>query len=269
MKHLLETAIKASLEAGKRIMEIYEHEDFEVNFKGDDSPLTKADLASHEIIMTHLSDTNIPVLSEEGKDIAYEDRKDWKQLWIIDPIDGTKEFIKKNGEFTVNIALIEDQKPILGVIYVPALGELYYASSEFGSFKLDNITEFSGIDDVIKNADKLPRTITHESQPINPRRYTVVASKSHLSPETEEYILDLENEHGTVSTTSKGSSLKLCMVAEGQADCYPRFAPTMEWDTAAGQAICMYAGKTVFDYTTQKEMLYNRENLLNNWFLVK
>ncbi len=262
MNNLLETAIKASLEAGKRIMEIYDNEDFEVDFKGDESPLTKADLASHHIIMVHLRSTGIPVLSEEGKDIPYEQRKDWKQLWIVDPIDGTKEFIKKNGEFTVNIALVEDQVPVLGVIYVPALQELYFSSKEIGSFKVENIIDFTSLQEIQGLSKKLPLLVEKEN-------YTVVASKSHLSPETVKYIIGLEEEHGKVESVSKGSSLKLCMVAEGRADCYPRFAPTMEWDTAAGQAICMYAGKTVLDYTTKNEMLYNRENLLNNWFLVK
>ena len=262
MNNLLEIAIKASLVAGKRIMEIYNNEDFEVDFKTDNSPLTKADLASHKIIMDFLKDTNIPVLSEEGKDLSYEERKQWSELWIVDPIDGTKEFIKRNGEFTVNIALVKDQVPVLGVIYVPALQELYFAEKEVGSYKLEGITAFLGMEEIAKTATKLPQTT-------NNKPYTVVASKSHLSPETEEYIASLEKDHGKVETISKGSSLKLCMVAEGVAQQYPRFAPTMEWDTAAGQAICMYAGKTVLDYTTKKAMLYNRENLLNNWFLVK
>lgn len=258
---LLETAIKASLEAGKRIMEIYDHEDFEVDIKSDNSPLTKADLASHEIIMIFLKTTKIPVLSEEGKGIPYESRKAWPQLWIVDPIDGTKEFIKKNGEFTVNIALIENQIPILGVIYVPAMGDLYFSHRENGSFKVKNFFEFISMEALEAEASKLPLQLKNET-------YTVVASKSHLSYETEEYIRELEKQHGKVNSISKGSSLKLCMVAEGIADCYPRFAPTMEWDTAAGQAICKYAGKTVMDYETKSEMLYNRENLLNNWFLV-
>ncbi|SFN76327.1 3'(2'),5'-bisphosphate nucleotidase CysQ family protein [Salegentibacter flavus] len=279
LHELLELAIKASLAAGKRIMEIYENEDFEVEAKGDDSPLTKADLASHKIIMEYLEETNIPVLSEEGKDLPYEERKKWSQLWIVDPIDGTKEFIKKNGEFTVNIALVENQIPILGVIYVPAMQELYFASKEIGSYNLKGVIEFSTQEEIIKTAIKLPRTTNYElqthprksygGQATNHKPYTVVASKSHLSPETEDYINSLESEHGQVETISKGSSLKLCMVAEGQADEYPRFAPTMEWDTAAGQAICMYAGKKVIDQETNLEMLYNRKELLNNWFLVK
>lgn len=262
MKQLLETAIKASLEAGKRIMEIYENEDFEVDFKGDDSPLTKADLASHEIIIDFLKKTDIPVLSEEGKDIPYEERKNWKRLWIVDPIDGTKEFIKRNGEFTVNIALVEDQKPILGVIYVPALEELYYAEQETGSYKASGVCSDYNLERLDLMANRLPLARKDNN-------YRVVASKSHLSKETEDYIDSLKKEFGQVETISKGSSLKLCMVAEGKANQYPRFAPTMEWDTAAGQAICTYAGKTVLDWETKKEMLYNREQLLNNWFLVK
>ncbi|MGO3182943.1 MAG: 3'(2'),5'-bisphosphate nucleotidase CysQ [Aequorivita sp.] len=262
MNQLLSIAIQASLEAGKRIMEIYENESFDVDFKSDNSPLTKADLASHEIIISYLNETDIPILSEEGKHLSYDIRKTWDKLWIVDPIDGTKEFIKKNGEFTVNIALVENQIPILGVIYVPVLKQLYFASKELGAFKLADITAFSSLETILKTADKLPLAIEKEN-------FTVVASKSHLSKETEDYITELEKEHGKVITISKGSSLKLCMVAEGIADQYPRFAPTMEWDTAAGHAICKYAGKTVYDFKTQEEMLYNRENLLNNWFLIK
>jgi 3'(2'), 5'-bisphosphate nucleotidase len=262
MNKTLTIAIKAALEAGKRIMEIYNNESFDVDFKTDQSPLTKADLASHDIIIAHLKGTSTPILSEEGKHLDYEVRKLWDKLWIVDPIDGTKEFIKKNGEFTVNIALVENQIPVLGVIYVPARKELYFARKTLGSFKVNEITEFSSFTEILKSADQLPLTIKK-------KKFTVVASKSHLSKETEDYIKTLENEHGEVITISKGSSLKLCMVAEGMADQYPRFAPTMEWDTAAGQAICKYAGKTVYDYKTDKEMLYNRKELLNNWFLVK
>ena len=261
MKKLLETAIQASLEAGAQIMSIYESGDFDINLKKDDSPLTKADIASHEAIMSYLEGTNIPVLSEEGKDIDYNKRRNWSQLWIVDPLDGTKEFIKKNGEFTVNIALIEEQKPILGVIYVPALKTLYFAEKNLGSFKVSGISDDQP-KEILKKAKKLP--LINERQP-----YTVVASKSHLSPETEDYILELKRTHGSVETISKGSSLKLCMVAEGIADCYPRFAPTMEWDTAAGHAICSFAGKVVIDQNSQEEMTYNRQNLLNHWFLVK
>ena len=262
MKDLLEIAIAASLDAGMEIMKIYESDDFEVGFKKDESPLTKADLASHHLILDYLNKTEISVLSEEGKDISYEHRKQWDRLWIVDPIDGTKEFIKKNGEFTVNIALIENQEPILGVIYVPALKDLYFASKDTGCYLAKGVDVNNSIQDVWKVADKLPMVS-------DSKIYTIVASKSHLSKETEEFIKKIQLEKGEVKTLSKGSSLKLCMVAEGKADCYPRFAPTMEWDTAAGHAICKYAGKSVIDMDTGKEMLYNREKLLNNWFIVQ
>ena len=262
MKQLLSTAINAALEAGKAILEIYDSGNFDVEIKGDNSPLTKADIASNNVIMSFLTKTNIPVLSEEGKTIPYESRKNWKQLWIVDPIDGTKEFIKRNGEFTVNIALIENRKPILGVIFVPYKGELYFSSKEMGAFKVNVNLELYDVDTLIDKALKIP--IERDN-----KTFTIVASRSHMSPETEDYVKQMKDKHGHVNLISKGSSLKLCMVAEGQADCYPRFAPTMEWDTAAGQAICENAGFEVIDWKTKKNMLYNRKDLLNNWFLVK
>ena len=262
LTELLHHSIIAALEAGKAILDIYHSDDFEVELKGDDSPLTKADIASHNVIMSHLKATHIPVLSEEGKSIPYEDRKDWSQLWIVDPIDGTKEFIKRNGEFTVNIALIENQKTLLGVIYVPVLGDLYFSTSEIGAYKVSvNLNDYD-VSTLISQGNKLP--LERED-----KTFTIVASRSHRSPETDEYINQMRDKHGDVNLISKGSSLKLCMVAEGQADCYPRFAPTMEWDTAAGQAICEHAGFEVIDWSTKERMLYNRAELLNAWFLVK
>ena len=258
---LLNTAITAALEAGKVILEIYHSGEFDVEIKGDNSPLTKADTDSHNVIMSYLTETNIPVLSEEGKDIAYEERKDWKQLWIVDPIDGTKEFIKRNGEFTVNIALIENQKTQIGVIFVPVTGELYFSTKEMGAFKVAINLEDYSLEDILSKANKLPL------QPQD-NTFTIVASRSHMSIETEDYVQQMRDIHGEVNLISKGSSLKLCMVAEGVANCYPRFAPTMEWDTAAGQAICEHAGFEVIDWKTKEHMLYNREELLNNWFLV-
>ena len=262
MKQLLNTAITAALEAGKAILEIYHSGEFDVEIKGDNSPLTRADTASHNVIMTYLESTDIPVLSEEGRDISYQERKDWKQLWIADPIDGTKEFIKRNGEFTVNIALIENQKTLIGVIFVPVTGELYFSTKEMGAFKVKVDLDNFDIETLILNGNKLP--LKRED-----KTFTIVASRSHMSKETEEYVQEMRNIHGEVHLISKGSSLKLCMVAEGTADCYPRFAPTMEWDTAAGQAICEHAGFKVIDWGTKENMLYNREELLNNWFLVK
>ena len=262
MKNLLNTAVIAALEASKAILKIYHSGTFDIELKGDNSPLTRADTASHNLIMSHLETAGIPVLSEEGKDIPYQERKDWKQLWIVDPIDGTKEFIKKNGEFTVNIALIENQKPIIGVIFAHVTGELYFSSKEFGAYKV--VVDLKNYDAkaLLAKASKLPLQPKDNS-------FTIVASRSHMSAETREYVQQMRDIHGEVNLISKGSSLKLCMVAEGTANCYPRFAPTMEWDTAAGQAICEHAGFEVIDWGTKENMLYNREELLNNWFLVK
>lgn len=257
---LLKLAVQASLQAGIAIMEIYKEDDFEIQNKDDNSPLTKADLAANNVITKFLLETNIPILSEEGKSIEYSTRKNWNQLWIVDPIDGTKEFIKRNGEFTVNIALIENQKPVLGVVYAPAIDTLYFSSREQGAFKVKISKESSAVE-IFQKAMPLPISAIG-------RKYTVVASRSHLSEETLDYIENLKSEHGEMEFISIGSSLKLCLVAEGKADCYPRFAPTMEWDTAAGQAICEHAGCKVIDQGTGKAMLYNREELLNNWFIV-
>ena len=262
MTENLKTAIRSSLEAGKAILEIYHSGDFDIEIKGDTSPLTRADKVAHNVIVSYLEKTGIPLLSEEGKEIPYQERKNWKQLWIVDPIDGTKEFIKRNGEFTVNIALIENQIAELGVIFVPVSGVLYFSCKELGSFKVQVDLKSYDLEDILKAADKLP--LQRED-----KTYTVVASRSHMSKETETYVAEMKAKHGIVNLISKGSSLKLCMVAEGRADCYPRFAPTMEWDTAAGQAICEHAGFLVIDYNTKENILYNRKKLLNNWFLVK
>jgi len=261
MKDILNTAINAALEAGKSILKIYHSGEFDIEIKGDNSPLTKADIASHNVIMSYLTKTKIPVLSEEGKAIPYEERKNWNQLWIVDPIDGTKEFIKRNGEFTVNIALIENQQPLIGVIFVPATGDLYFSSKEKGAFKVLVNLENYDIETLISNANKLP--LQQEGS-----AFTIVASRSHMSIETETYVQEMRSKYGQVKLISKGSSLKFCLVAEGVAHCYPRFAPTMEWDTAAGQAICEHAGFKVTDIENKKKMIYNRENLLNNSFLV-
>ena len=262
MKQFLNTAITAALEAGKTILEIYRSGDFFIEVKGDNSPLTRADTAAHNVIMSYLRKTGIPVLSEEGRNISYEERKKWEKLWIVDPIDGTKEFIKRNGEFTVNIALVVNQKSLLGVIFVPVTGDLYFSIKELGAFKVSVDLENYDLENLISDANKLPLERDDKT-------FTIVASRSHMSLETESYVQEMRNIHGEVLLISKGSSLKLCLVAEGTANCYPRFAPTMEWDTAAGQAICEHAGFQVIDWFSKENMLYNRKELLNNWFLVK
>ena len=240
-----------ALEAGNTIMEIYSR-DFSIEYKDDKSPLTEADLASNEVIIKALEKYKLPIMSEEGREIPYEERKEWEYYWCIDPIDGTKEFIKKNGEFTVNIALIHKDTPILGVVYAPALKDMYKAKKGEGAFK---------------NNQTLPLTVNNSPE----KSLKVVASKSHLSEETQTFIDDLAKSTENIEQVSKGSSLKLVMVAEGAADIYPRLAPTMEWDTAAADAIVRESGKMtyIFDETVNNSVVYNKVDLLNPWFVVR
>lgn len=254
---LTETAIKAAIKAGNEILDVYYNFDFGVEYKADNSPLTIADKWAHDVITEVLKETEIPVLSEEGKSISYNERKGWKLFWLVDPLDGTKEFIKRNDEFTVNIALIEHNSPIAGVVYVPVTKELFWGNSS-GSFKA--ITENEN--EPLNNIQQLPAVLMKEN-------FVVAGSKSHMNPETEEYIQSLETKGKPVEMKSKGSALKICMVAEGVADIYPRLASTMEWDTAAGHAIVKFAGKEIVQFENNKPLVYNKENLLNPWFVVK
>ena len=260
MNDWIRLALSASLEAGKAIMDIYEGEDLGVEYKEDASPLTRADRAAHHVIMRHLEPTGIPVLSEEGKHMPFEDRSEWDELWIVDPVDGTKEFIKRNGEFTVNIALVRQGRVAGGVVFAPVLGHVYVGVVGEGAWRLE-VPTVADVEVAWNDRMALPMDIER-------RPFTVVASRSHMSPETQAYVEEAKSIHGEVNLISKGSSLKLCMVAEGTADAYPRFAPTMEWDTAAGQAVCEAAGCDVIDQNTGEPMRYNREDLLNAWFLV-
>lgn len=253
--------IEASLKAGEEILAVYNRE-FSVEEKEDKSPLTEADKRSHLAIMSFLEKTDIPVLSEEGKHMDYSERKNWNQFWLVDPLDGTKEFIKKNGEFTVNIALIENGLPIYGIIYAPVLKKLFVGNVGQGAWVANDVEPTTSIESILANKISIP-----VSKPSSP--YIVVASRSHFSEETAAFVDELKKEKGDVDFASLGSSLKICLVAEGKADIYPRFGPTMEWDTGAGHAIAKAAGKTVIDYSTKVEMRYNKENLLNNWFIVE
>ena len=255
-------AIEASIAAGKVIMGIYE-KDFQIDFKNDNSPLTEADTAANTIIMHYLNKTDIPIISEENKQISYAIRKKWESCWIVDPLDGTKEFVKKNGEFTVNIALVKNGLPEFGVIYVPAIGVLYFG--DVSKQKANRMTiDYSNyaISDILKNASEIrPQN--------NSSTIRVVGSRSHMNQDTLDFVENLrQKSQKEIEMVSKGSSLKFCLLAEGSADVYPRFAPTMEWDTAAGQAICMATGLKVLDNSTNLEMRYNKENLLNSYFLV-
>jgi len=260
LSHLLDAAILASIEAGQAIIEIYKSDNFDIQTKSDSSPLTKADLAAHTIIIEHLKKTNIPILSEEDANIPFETRSQWDRFWLVDPLDGTKEFIKKNDEFTVNIALIEQGEPILGVIYLPVFNSIYFASADIGSFYQNNINKIA-LNTIVEKAIKLPLN--------TPDTYTLVGSRSHMNDLTKEYFLNVEKQQGKINIISKGSSLKLCMVAEGSAHEYPRFGPTMEWDTAAGHAIALFSGAKVTKDDGKTDLLYNKENLLNPYFIVK
>lgn len=263
----IDEIIAIAQKAGDAIMEIY-RKDFDIEYKDDQSPLTQADKKAHDIIVEALNALHItryssplPILSEEGSDIPYELRKDWDYFWMVDPLDGTKEFIQKNDEFTVNIALISCGEPVLGVVYAPAIGEMYYAKRGEGAYKMVLEEGAWGA------AKKLPI-------PRSDDRLVVVASKSHLSKETRLFIEKLQDSslmthRSSLECISKGSSLKLCMVAEGSADIYPRLAPTMEWDTAASCAIVCEAGKMTYHTDESTPLSYNKESLLNPWFIVK
>jgi 3'(2'), 5'-bisphosphate nucleotidase len=254
---LTEVAIKAAIKAGKEILDVYYNSDFGVEFKSDNSPLTIADKRAHNVITELLSETEIPVLSEEGKTIPFDERKNWRLFWLVDPLDGTKEFVKRNDEFTVNIALIEGNSPIAGVVYVPVTKELYWGNYK-GSFKVIVENE----NRPLENIRQLPSILMKEN-------FVVAGSKSHMNPETEKYIQSIDTKGKLVELKSKGSALKICMVAEGVADIYPRLAPTMEWDTAAGHAIIKFAGKEIIQFENNEPLVYNKENLLNPWFVVK
>ena len=260
---MLLQAIKASILAGKAILEVYQT-NFEVDFKEDKSPLTLADRRADDIIREAMKSTDLPVLSEEGEMIDHEIRQHWQQYWLVDPLDGTKEFVNRNGEFTVNIALIENHKPVVGVIYAPTIDLLYF-SNRREAYKIEkaekHLSENDSLEGLIRNSTQLPLQKKHNG-------FTIVSSRSHQHHETEAFINDLALQYPKIEIISKGSSLKLCMIAEGVADCYPRFGPTSEWDTAAGHAIVNASGgKLVLADNPSQELSYNKINLLNPSFI--
>lgn len=265
-QHYILEAIDAALLAGREILAVYNDpsSDFGIERKADNSPLTLADKRAHEIIRKRLEQTPFPMLSEEGISVPYAERCGWETFWMVDPLDGTKEFIKRNGEFTVNIALIVGTKPVMGVVYVPVTKELYWGVEGDGAYRLAGITDGDGrtLEALKADAVRLPEVEERD-------RFVIVASRSHLTPETEAYIEEMKRSHGDVELISSGSSLKICLVACGKADVYPRFAPTMEWDTAAGHAVAKAAGKEIYQAGTEQPLLCNKENLLNPWFIVE
>jgi len=252
LKDYLVSAKEISVGAGKKIMEVYKR-DFKVTDKQDGSPLTEADQAAHEYIVEQLRKMtpDIPVLSEESSSTEYEDRSSWRRFWLVDPLDGTKEFVKRNGEFTVNIALIREGQPVLGVVHAPDKDVTYYAAQGVGAFKDD---------------------ATGQGKPISVGKYrggpaTVVASRSHTGEAITSFLKELTAVEGEPETTCMGSSLKLCLVAEGVADVYPRLGLTSEWDTAAAHCVVEVAGGKVTDLEANR-LAYNKPDILNPFFIV-
>ncbi len=241
---MLDEVVAIALEAGEAIMRVYEG-DFSVSRKADDSPLTQADLAAHDVIDAGLARLapGIPILSEEAANIPYAERQTWQKYWLVDPLDGTREFIKRNGEFTVNIALIENHEPVLGVVYAPVLNLLFFSARGCGAYR--------------QLGDKLPQRI--HARDFDATQVTVVGSRSHAGDRLLQFLAKL----GPHLLISMGSSLKICLVAEGRADVYPRLGPTSEWDTAAAQCVLEEAGGRLVD-TQNRPFRYNtKDSLLN------
>ena len=250
--HYLDRVTDIARRAGAVILQIYQ-QDFEIDHKDDGSPLTQADMAAHNLIRDALLELtpDMPLLSEESRDIAWQDRSKWKSYWLVDPLDGTKEFVNRNGEFTVNIALISENRPVLGVVYAPVHDILYTGCEGAAATRTE------------KDGHRSKISVRHFSG----ESPTVVASRSHRGEALEGAIDRINAKHGEATILSMGSSFKLCLVAEGKADLYPRLGLTSEWDTAAAHAVVSAAGGKVVDLDGQ-ELHYNKENLLNPWFVV-
>jgi 3'(2'), 5'-bisphosphate nucleotidase len=258
-------AVRSAYAAGLAILKVYEKRTFRIRLKKDLSPVTEADHAAHRIIAKNLESGDIPLLSEEGKEIPYHIRNKWKRFWLVDPLDGTKEFIRRKDEFTVNIALIVEGVPVMGIIYAPCLDVMYFASDQVGAYRIRDYSnkdgEYHTHEELLEHAERLPLKIRR-------RPYTVVASRSHLNEATDMFIRVLRKEHPDLNLVSIGSSLKFCLMAEGKADIYPRFGRTCEWDTAAGQAIARVSGCTIKIYDREDFLSYNKKDLANPWFIV-
>jgi len=256
----MEALITIAKDAGTAILEVYEKEDFGIEIKADESPLTKADLAAHEIILAGLNKIapDIPVLSEESTEIPFSERRKWQRYFLVDPLDGTKEFINRNGEFTVNIALIDEGTPVMGVVYVPVKAVTYAGQ------QLEESSAF-----VERDGDRFEISSRNLQQRLRSNEpLTIVASRRHGGEALQACLKVLEKKFSAVESTNMGSSLKLCLVAEGKADLYPRLAPTSEWDTAAAQAVVEAAGGRVVDMSLMPLRYNSKDSLLNPFFYV-
>ncbi|MFT3737357.1 MAG: 3'(2'),5'-bisphosphate nucleotidase CysQ [Breznakibacter sp.] len=256
----VEFPLKAALEGGGEIMKIYRASTFNVQLKGDDTPVTFADTQSHAAIFRILSQTGFPVLSEEGKAIDYLERKSWESFWLVDPLDGTKEFIKRNGQFAINIAFIDNGVPLWGMIFIPVTGEVYLGSPRSGLYEihLPEGWEYIPVEKLIANYP-----VTPNIQPLEERRFVVVTSRSHDNALTSEIVNYAMQLFFGVDNVQVGSAIKQAMVASGKAHFYPRLGKTMEWDTAAGHALVRSVGGDIIDIDTYLPLKYNKPNLQN------
>jgi len=280
LRQYLAPALVAASRAGEAILEFYES-DFDVTYKDDDTPLTLADESAHRAVWDHLTSKapgHFPILSEEGKQTPYEERKKWDYFWLVDPLDGTKEFIKGRDEFSVNIALIRKNRPVLGVVFLPALGSLYFAAEGIGSYKLEDlkaVEQLTGeqgqpqqdevlLDALLAAAIRLP---IHQPPKSSRDKVVLVGSRSHATKALTDFVHNVEQRYEKVEFTPAGSALKFCLVAEGRADIYPRLSPTMEWDTAAGHCVVEQSGGKVIRVVERKSLDYNKRDLRNPHFI--
>lgn len=266
--HWLLLAVRAALKAGDIIMDIYNRmetvDELEIVEKADGSPVTKVDKAADEAIQSVLKECDIPILSEEGEEIPYKMRSKWSKYWLTDPLDGTKDFIKRNGEFTVNVALIVANQPVIGVVYSPMKKILYFAQEQVGSFKNIGIqlSDLGSLEDLLEKSTRLPLAFSRQG-------LVIVTSRSRPNDSMTSYLESLKKKGMPITMMQSGSSEKICIVAEGVADIYPRFSPCMEWDTAAGHAIAKAAGCEITRVDNGKPLSYNKEDLMNPWFIVE
>lgn len=267
-EYLLCEQFNAAVRAGAEIMKIYKSSaDYDIELKSDHTPITIADRKAHDSIKTSLGATRIPILSEEGRSMLYEERCNWELFWLVDPLDGTVEFIKGNNEFTVNIALMENNICVSAIVYVPYHHKMYIAERGRGAWVMHDVAPKSGASynysDILKNKETLPlATTTHDT-------FRVAVSRSHQTPETHAHIETLYADHPTIEIIEQGSSYKFCLLAEGTVDYYVRTTTTSEWDTAAGELILSEAGGTTYDYNSGTPLLYNKESLDNPWFIAR
>lgn len=265
-EYLLPCAFNAAVRAGAEIMKVYsaQGDEYDIKVKSDNTPLIIADRLAHNKIKEVLGETRIPILSEEGREILYEERKNWEMFWLIDPLDGTIEFIKGNNEFTVNIALMVENECVGAIVYVPYLGKAYFAEQGCGAMLLEGIEPNESANytnrDIRTQAQALPlKTTSHDN-------FRIAVSRSHQTTETAEYIAKMQEIHHDIEVIEQGSSYKFCLMAEGAIDYYPRTTTTYEWDTAAAELILVESGGTVRSLPDHRPLRYNKENLHNPWF---